>query len=89
MKTWATEPCDPEASLRFHGDVPSREARSWLSGGRLALSRRQLWRSENYITHISAVIAYSNGNTLDSMGQNKEADMQDLTAPAWTGPSMA
>ncbi len=56
--------------------------------GWLVHGRRQLWRWENYITHISAVIAYSNGNPLGSMGLNEEADMWELVATAWIGPSL-
>lgn len=85
MKTWPTEPCDPETSLRFHGDVAGFGS---LRRPDLHAVRRQLWRWENYITHISAVIAYGNGNPLGSMGLNEEADMWELVAAAWTGLSL-
>ncbi len=85
MKTWPMEPCDPETSLRFHGDVAGF---GFTPAGWLVHGRRQLWRWENYITHISAVIAYSNGNPLGSMGLNEEADMWELVATAWIGPSL-
>ncbi len=85
MKTWPMEPCDPETSLRFHGDVAGFGS---LRRADLHTVRRQLWRWENYITHISAVIAYGNGNPLGSMGLNEEADMWELAATAWTGLSL-
>lgn len=84
MKTWPAEPCDPETSLRFHSDVAGFGS---LRRPDLHAVRRQLWRWENYITHISAVIAYGNGNPLGSTGLNKAVDKRELEVSAWTGPS--
>lgn len=41
MKTWPTEPRDPETSLRFHGDVAGFGS---LRRADLLAVRRQLWR---------------------------------------------